>query len=193
MDNTYLRLKGFRFDRVVKFPPFEPTAPPDTLYREAKEIGLTYTATGESSIKALITVAHADLSNDIQEAVAWIMASQRERQTLSTPSKYQPGLDREIDLLRSGFVLDAVSSAEHAMSGRKYFVSNYDYIGLVPEATQEGDMICIFMGGKTPFVVRPVGEHYQLIGASYVHGIMYGEAMEQFITQGWEMQDFVLI
>jgi len=67
------------------------------------------------------------------------------------------------------------------------------YIGLVPEHVQIGDMICIFNGGKTPFLVPPVAENYQLIGSCYVHGIMYGEAMTKFEAEFREVEDFVLV
>jgi hypothetical protein len=53
------------------------------------------------------------------------------------------------------------------------------YIGLVPEAAPAGDRISIFMGGKTTFLIRSVGEKYQLLGTCYVHSIMYEEAMEE--------------
>jgi hypothetical protein len=82
------------------------------------------------------------------------------------------------------FFRDYLASSTSTMNGRKYFVSSNDFIGLVPEAAQEGDMICVFMGGKTPFLVRPVGGNYQLLGACYVHRIMYGEAMEEFEKKG---------
>jgi hypothetical protein len=81
----------------------------------------------------------------------------------------------------------------YAISGRKYLASAKGYIGLVLEAAQEDDMICIFMSGRTPFVIRPAGDNYQLIGACYVHRIMYGEAMTEFEMQGGEMQDFALV
>jgi hypothetical protein len=80
-----------------------------------------------------------------------------------------------------------------AMNGRKYFVSASGYIGLVPDAAQEGDMMCIFMGGMTPFVIRPAGENYKLIGARYVHGIMHGEAVAEFEKNSQEVQDFILV
>ncbi len=67
------------------------------------------------------------------------------------------------------------------------------YIGLLPEAAQEGDQLCVFMGGRTPFVIRPIKENYQLIGACYVHGIIYGEAMVDLGKQCREFRDFVLV
>lgn len=53
------------------------------------------------------------------------------------------------------------------------------YIGLTPRYTQSGDWIAIFKGGKMPLVIRPGGRNWQLIGESYVHGIMKGEVWDE--------------
>lgn len=50
------------------------------------------------------------------------------------------------------------------------------YVGLVPEATLATDLICVFQGGRVPFIVRPRGREYTLIGECYMHGLMHGEA-----------------
>ena len=49
------------------------------------------------------------------------------------------------------------------------------------------------MGSMTPFVIRPAGENYKLIGACYVHGIMHGEAVTEFEKNSQEVQDFILV
>lgn len=53
------------------------------------------------------------------------------------------------------------------------------YIALAPRFTKEGDYIGVFKGGKMPLVVRKGGEYWVLIGESYVHGIMKGEAWDE--------------
>ena len=121
-----------------------------------------------------------------------MQASKEERQKLVRPLNYTLFGD-DIYFAESGLRSIWLMSNADAMDGRKYFISNKHYLGLVPDASQEGDSICIFIGGKTPFVIRPAGENYQLIGACYVHGVMYGEAMEDFEKQGRKMQDIVLI
>jgi hypothetical protein len=54
-------------------------------------------------------------------------------------------------------------------------------IGVAPVNTQVGDFICILFGGKTPFVLRNMGDqkHWLLVGACYVRGIMHGEIMKE--------------
>jgi len=52
-------------------------------------------------------------------------------------------------------------------------------VGLVPELARKGDFVCLFKGGMVPLVMRKVGSRWTLIGDSYVHGIMHGDAFEE--------------
>ncbi len=55
------------------------------------------------------------------------------------------------------------------------------YLGLVPSDTKAGDVIVLLHGGRLPFVLRPHDGHWEMIGPSYVHGIMHGEAFYENI------------
>ncbi|GAB1318313.1 Heterokaryon incompatibility domain-containing protein [Madurella fahalii] len=79
---------------------------------------------------------------------------------------------------------------------RKLFVTEKGYLGLGPASTAVGDMVCILPGAAGPFVFRKdegggigldddnvdveCGEirKLRLVGESYIHGIMHGEAVE---------------
>jgi hypothetical protein len=63
------------------------------------------------------------------------------------------------------------------------FLSSSGYVGLCPFTTQGGDVICIFLGGSVPFVLRPGSyDGYMLVGEVYVHGIMDGEFFHDDIS-----------
>ncbi|KAH8657709.1 heterokaryon incompatibility protein-domain-containing protein [Xylariales sp. PMI_506] len=53
------------------------------------------------------------------------------------------------------------------------------YLGIVPAASQVGDALGLFRGGKVPFVIRKAqgaeDARWELIGPAYVHGVMHGE------------------
>ncbi|KAK5130478.1 hypothetical protein LTR08_002000 [Meristemomyces frigidus] len=49
------------------------------------------------------------------------------------------------------------------------------YLALAPAATKSGDHIALLAGGRAPYLVRPSNEDWQLVGSTYVHGIMHGE------------------
>lgn len=68
---------------------------------------------------------------------------------------------------------------------RRICVTCNGLVGLVPASVVEGDLIAIFLGGDTPFIVREVEDAHVLIGDAYVHGVMRGEAlaMDEFAPQ----------
>jgi hypothetical protein len=64
--------------------------------------------------------------------------------------------------------------------GRQLFGTEKGYIGIGDITLEIGDLVCVLIGGKTPFILRPVvGGKYRFIGECYVHGIMFGEALEE--------------
>jgi hypothetical protein len=64
------------------------------------------------------------------------------------------------------------------VQGRKPFISDRGYCGLVPEHAEEGDCICILFGCDVPVVLRKCNDFYVFIGECYVNGLMDGEAIK---------------
>ena len=62
--------------------------------------------------------------------------------------------------------------------GRKLFSTSRGYIGIGDITLETGDMICVFFGGRTPFIVRTVNGKYKFVGECYLHGIMHGEELK---------------
>ncbi|KAI8931887.1 hypothetical protein NX059_010791 [Plenodomus lindquistii] len=64
-------------------------------------------------------------------------------------------------------------------SNRRLIRSKLGYLGLAPAATQIGDSIALFKGGGSPFIIRSAGkQQWELIGDSYVHGMMDGDCFD---------------
>jgi hypothetical protein len=62
---------------------------------------------------------------------------------------------------------------------RRFLVMKMAYFGLAPQSVDVGDRICLFLGGRMPFVVRATGDNrYKLLGECYTHRIMDGQAMD---------------
>ena len=59
----------------------------------------------------------------------------------------------------------------------------------------EGDCVAILEGSRWPFLLRPSTDHpsHELVGHSYVHGIMYGEANEQLKPDGGVKRSISLV
>lgn len=66
-----------------------------------------------------------------------------------------------------------------ACMGRKLFSTLSGHIGIGDGTLESGDLVCIFLGGMTPFIIRPVDQKYKFVGECYLHGIMHGEALEE--------------
>jgi len=41
-----------------------------------------------------------------------------------------------------------------------------------------------------PVVLRPKDDHYIYLGEAYIHGYMYGKAMEELAEGKFQLQDF---
>lgn len=64
--------------------------------------------------------------------------------------------------------------------GRTLFATENGYLGLGDNALEPGDLVCVLLGGRTPYVLRPAGGNkYKFLGECYLHGIMYGEALSE--------------
>jgi hypothetical protein len=72
---------------------------------------------------------------------------------------------------------------------RRPFLSLWGYVGLAPNTAERGDLLVIFCGAKFPYVCRKKCDGtYKLVGEAYVHGIMYGE----FVEDPPEVKEFIL-
>jgi hypothetical protein len=63
---------------------------------------------------------------------------------------------------------------------RSFFVTDSGRIGLCSRSCEPGDVVCIFLSLKHTYTVRKRSEEatFELIGAAYTDGVMYGEALE---------------
>lgn len=67
-----------------------------------------------------------------------------------------------------------------ALQYRRPFITENGYVGLGPEHLDKDDAVVVFLGARFPYILRKsllVG--WTLVGEAYVHGIMYGEFMEE--------------
>jgi hypothetical protein len=68
---------------------------------------------------------------------------------------------------------------------RRFAVTERKYMGMVPNGSEAGDVVCVLFGAKVPFILRECnltgpGQSckYQLVGEAYIHGMMDGEALD---------------
>ena len=65
-----------------------------------------------------------------------------------------------------------------ACNGRRFFKTQEGYMGLGPKDIRNGGIVSVLLSGQVPFILRKLEDAYMLIGESYVHGIMNGEALD---------------
>jgi hypothetical protein len=64
------------------------------------------------------------------------------------------------------------------------FLTKTGYLGIGPRSLQVGDSVYIIPGVPIPFAFRKApsapsgGQRWSLVGETYVHGVMDGEAMD---------------
>ncbi len=89
-----------------------------------------------------------------------------------------------------------------AIARRRFFISRKGYMGLAPLNIEVDDRICVLAGSRAPFIVRPVQQDdgqttsrlvCRLLGDSYVHGLMDGEASRLVDDGILEVEDFELV
>jgi hypothetical protein len=61
-----------------------------------------------------------------------------------------------------------------ACVNRKVFRTVDDYIGVGPKIARAGDVVVILHGGSKPFILRPFGGEYKILGECYVARAMEG-------------------
>ncbi|KAG0646651.1 Heterokaryon incompatibility protein [Hyphodiscus hymeniophilus] len=61
-------------------------------------------------------------------------------------------------------------AANGATNHRVFARTANGYYVLAPKVVEAGDIVCVLFGGKMPFVLRPWGIHYLLVGECYTHG-----------------------
>jgi hypothetical protein len=75
--------------------------------------------------------------------------------------------------------------AEHICRYRTVFTGDGGIVGLGAASISPGDKICFFSGLKTPFIVHPKGDRFELRGECYVDGMMDDKAYNELdIAEG---------
>jgi len=156
----------------------------------SENLNTPYVHTGETREVAYMRTLCVDYMPDGLESTLdsfrkwkeerWAPALLRKRKM----NKISPALHQGLNML-STFLLKNESRPfagmfEEAMR-RRLCWTKAAYLGLVPPDAKTDDEIWLLKGCRVPVVLRRVGdgEDRELVGDSYIHGVMYGEAFEE--------------
>lgn len=71
-------------------------------------------------------------------------------------------------------------------------VTNRGYIGISPCQFKTEDKVCVLMGCDFPLLIRPVDDHFIVLGSCYVYGIMHGEVLKDIANGKLQWESFNL-
>jgi Heterokaryon incompatibility protein (HET) len=107
------------------------------------------------------------------------------------------------DVIRGDQISSFVNATEHRTRWygtqvsrltreRCFFATRDGRIGLGPSDIQVGDTVCVFFYCPTPYILRMGPSVHRLIGESYVHGLMYSQALDMFDMGTLEETQFII-
>lgn len=80
----------------------------------------------------------------------------------------------------------------YAMGTNSIFDTNNGLYGIGPATMREGDVIAVLLGGRVPYVLRPLKEGFMFLGTCYIRQIMHGEALINREGEVLEDEGFVI-
>ncbi|KIW17677.1 hypothetical protein PV08_04872 [Exophiala spinifera] len=122
----------------------------------------------------------------------------------------QDTVDSETSNEMNRDVVTYITNQRRALHNRRFYLTSKGYYGICHMAVEAGDVCCVFEGANVPFVLRrvvhvdsnevktegqssSVSNRYMLIGESYIHGIMHGEASGMAENGDLYFQEVVLV
>ncbi|KAL9629772.1 MAG: hypothetical protein Q9204_005084 [Flavoplaca sp. TL-2023a] len=70
---------------------------------------------------------------------------------------------------------------------RSIIVTGKGQLSIAPQASRTGDCVVVFLGCRSPMILRPTGNSkYLVVGEAYVHGLMTGEAFLGPLPSNWQ-------
>jgi hypothetical protein len=73
-----------------------------------------------------------------------------------------------------------------------FFATEDSMLGIGPKIIQKGDVLVVLFGGRLPFILRPVGKLWRLVGACYVYDLVKGQAVDKWKENGESAEDFCI-
>jgi hypothetical protein len=181
-NSRQLRVKGKEFDRVGKL-----SIITERVYQNS---GTKRKIPGwQKSCQLGLSLGKYPTGEDVREALWRTLCWNRDR-SLQYPalSKTAARFEEWYSVLASNRDSDVMAIEMKAQADpfcrlilwkTPLCITRKGFLAAVPYTTKPEDCIAVLAGGRLPFVLRPTGDSYRLIGPCYVHGIMDGEAFPE--------------
>lgn len=107
------------------------------------------------------------------------------------PSTFKPDLAPA--RRRELFVQPFETALHGSMEDQRFFITRNGRIGIGPRDLAANDLLVIFWGADMPVVLREKEGFQQLLGATYLHGVMDGEIFEPLSQENIRDQSEVFV
>lgn len=91
-------------------------------------------------------------------------------------------------LTRNNFV----SYLDQMTEKRSFIMTDNGYMGLAPVGTEVGDEVVLFLSCPVPLVLRRQADKFQVMGDTYIYGLMEGQVFERIGAGLAYIEDLVL-
>ena len=94
--------------------------------------------------------------------------------------------NRDHELQLTSGVSQYLTSMRETLPGRTFIMTREGYMGTSVVEPQLGDQVVVLLGCDTPLLLRAAQGSHQVVGACYIQGLMYAEALLGPMSEGWE-------
>ncbi|KAH7269230.1 uncharacterized protein BKA55DRAFT_531890 [Fusarium redolens] len=120
----------------------------------------------------------------LSDGAAWLHGFFERREDLASLLDKQGGKDKAKSRIQevstSRAQEDYVFLVRNFCFDRAFIITMNGRIGIGPSNTCKGDTVPVILGGGVPYIIRASGKYWNLVGESYVDGLMEGEAIESY-------------
>lgn len=141
----------------------------------------------------------ANEGDEPPEYISWAQGPLFQQPNVLQDSLFRPRTD--IALPPSSTKTGRAHCFQEAMRGactwRRLVVTEDGHVGLGPQVTEPGDVVCVLKDSIMPLLLRPEadGDKFKLVGEVYVQGMMFGEVkiseVEQIVLSDKPFVDLV--
>jgi hypothetical protein len=182
-DNKELRVKGKRIDTLTKVPLCDLSLYTTNIAFKENIPGWQESCRLESSLYTYPT--GETVREALWRTLCWNVLITGDGSIQQAPLDTATDFEEWRQIILSNNDLQTTEHNLYALEARfelriyniaPLYITAKGYLASVPWTAKAGDVIAVLTGGTMPFVLRPVGNYYRLVGHCYVHGIMNGEA-----------------
>lgn len=199
-----LLTQGIKVDTVVKvWPPIRRTTTLSALIDMLDDIQNELIRMGKTNARAMMATTLAAGTNYQREALDVEAATQGFEDFTGCLQKHAvgPHLQVQFHSHARDWTHDSPIAREYSLAfataciNRSVYLASNGRLGIAPELVQLQDVVAVLWGCKWPVVLRSLGEEsrYSLIGLSYLHGVMEGQAVAEYEAVGNSNSVFCLV